>query len=243
MIIWPAIDILGGKCVRLTQGDYSRSTIYGANPADMAVRWSADGAAGLHIVDLDGARDGTTINREAVAKLLEEVDVPCQLGGGIRDEKTIADFLEMGIKRLVIGTKALTDPDWLESMTDRYPDVLLVGIDARDGRVATDGWKKTSDVRATDLAERIASLPIAGIIYTDITKDGMLSGPNFDAMQEMQNATNKPILASGGVTTVEDVTRLAELNLSGCIIGRSFYEGRLTLQEAMTAADGADIIG
>ncbi len=236
MQIWPAIDIRGGKCVRLTQGDYQRETVYGTSPADMAHRWVADGATGLHIVDLDAARDGTSDNREAIASIIEEVSVPCQLGGGIRDRETIGNFVELGLERLVIGTKALTDPEWLAEMCEAYPNRLLVAIDAREGHVTTDGWQKISDVSATELAQQISSKQLAGIIYTDIAKDGMMSGPNFEAMREMADAVSVPLICSGGVTTVDDVSRLAQLGLSGCVIGRALYEGRLTLHEALAAA-------
>ncbi len=235
MQILPAIDIRGGKCVRLAQGDYRRETVYGANPADMAHRWVADGATGLHLVDLDGARDGSISNRDAIARIIEEVSVPCQLGGGIRDLETIADYLKLGVSKLVVGTKALTDPEWLAAMSEAYPQQLLVSIDARDGLVSTDGWQNISDVGATQLARQISSHKLAGMIYTDISKDGMLSGPNFDAIREMAQAVDLPLIGSGGVTTTDDVVKLAQLGLAGCVIGRALYEGRLTLQEAMAA--------
>ncbi len=233
MQIWPAIDIRGGMCVRLMQGDYAKERVYGENPADMAVRWVSDGAQYLHLVDLDGARDGSSTNREAIAAILSEVDIPCEIGGGIRDEKTIADYQEMGLSRLVIGTKALKEPDWFYSMCEKYPGFLAVGIDARDGRVATDGWLETSDVSATELARDLANHPLASIIYTDIAKDGMLAGPNLAAMEEMKSAVDVPVIASGGVTTSEDVRNLADLKMDGCIIGRTLYEGRMTLTEAI----------
>ena len=241
MRIWPAIDIRGGKCVRLAQGDYQQETIYGDDPADMAHRWIAEGASGLHVVDLDGARDGLTPgggspNRDAIARIAKEVPVDIQLGGGIRDESTIEDYLEMGIKRLVIGTRALTDPDWSRRMIDLFPGHLIIGIDARNGRVATDGWLKTSETTAIQHAQHFAELAIAGIIYTDIAKDGMLSGPNLDAMQEMANAVDIPVIASGGITRTGDVTQLAQLDLAGAILGRSLYEGYLTLAQALEAA-------
>ena len=241
MQIWPAIDIRDGKCVRLIQGDYTKQTVYGANPADMALRFVADGATCLHIVDLDGARDGTTANRTSIEKLVAEVNVTCQLGGGIRDELTIESYLRLGVDRLIIGTKALTDFDWFAAMTAKFPEKLLVGIDAREGHAATDGWQKTSDVPATELAAKLSKLSLAGIIYTDITKDGMMSGPNFDAMQEMKSAVDVPLIASGGVTTTEDVTMLAQIGVAGCIIGRSLYEGRLTVASALNAAKHAGI--
>ena len=241
MRIWPAIDIRGGKCVRLAQGDYQQETIYGDNPADMAHRWTAEGATGLHIVDLDGARDGlnpdgSSPNRDAIARITREVSVDIQIGGGIRDESTIEDYLQMGIKRLVIGTRALTDPDWSSRMIERFPGHLIIGIDARRGRVATDGWLKTSKTTAIQHAQHFAQQPIAGIIYTDIAKDGMLNGPNLAEMQEMAGAVDTSIIASGGITTTKDITQLAQLNLAGAILGRTLYEGFLTLTQALEAA-------
>lgn len=236
MEIWPAIDLRGGNCVRLLQGDYSRETVFGCDPAAMARRWVAEGARCLHLVDLDGARDGRSVNRDAIAAIVGAVDVPCELGGGIRDEETIRQMLDLGLTRLVIGTKALKDPAWFQEMCRRFPGRLAAGIDARDGRVATDGWLATSEISATDLARLIAREPIAAIIYTDIARDGMMAGPNFAAMDEMNRAVDVPVVASGGVTAADDVRRLADPGLTGCIIGRTLYEGKLTLSAALAAA-------
>lgn len=236
MEIWPAIDLRGGNCVRLLQGDYSRETVFGRDPAAMARRWVAEGASCLHLVDLDGARDGRSVNRDAIEAVVRAVEVPCELGGGIRDEETIGQMLDLGLSRLVIGTKALKDPAWFREMCRRFPERLAVGIDARDGRVATDGWLATSEVSATELAREISREAIAAIIYTDIARDGMMAGPNFAAMDEMNRAVEVPVVASGGVTTADDVRRLAELGLAGCIIGRTLYEGKLTLAAALAAA-------
>ena len=236
MQIWPAIDLRGGNCVRLLQGDYRRETVFGTDPTAMARRWVSEGAKCLHLVDLDGARDGHSVNRDAVAAIVQAMDVPCELGGGIRDEATIRDMLSLGLSRLVIGTKALKDPQWFRDMCRQFPNQLAVGIDARHGRVATEGWLEVSQVAATELARTLAGEPIAAIIYTDIAKDGMLSGPNLEAMAEMQQAVQVPVIASGGVTTMDDVRQLASLGLAGCIIGRAFYEGTLTLADAITAA-------
>jgi len=236
MEIWPAIDLRGGNCVRLLQGDYSRETVFGRDPAAMARRWVAEGARCLHLVDLDGARDGRSVNREAIEAIVAAVDIPCELGGGIRDEETIGQMLDLGLTRLVIGTQALKDPAWFREMCHRFPGRLAVGIDARDGHVATDGWLATSEVSATELAREISREPIAAIIYTDIARDGMMAGPNFAAMDEMNRAVKVPVVASGGVTAADDVRRLAELGLTGCIIGRTLYEGNLTLAAALAAA-------
>ncbi len=236
MEIWPAIDICRGKCVRLMQGDYGRETVFGDDPAAMARRWVDEGAEYLHLVDLDGARDAAVANRDAVAAIVAAVDVPCELGGGVRDETTIRSLLELGLTRLVIGTRALKEPDWFRQMCRQFPQRLVLGIDARDGLVATDGWLETSETPATELARQLSGEPVAAIVYTDIAKDGMMAGANAPAMEAMQRAVDCPVVASGGVTTVDDVRRLAEAGMSGCIIGRALYEGTVTIGEALAAA-------
>jgi phosphoribosylformimino-5-aminoimidazole carboxamide ribotide isomerase len=237
MQIWPAIDLRGGKCVRLKQGDYQRETTYGDDPAEMARRWIDHGAECLHLVDLDGARDGSLANLPAIESILAAVSIPCELGGGIRDEATIERLLGIGLARLVVGTRALKEPEWFRSICRKYPGQLALGIDAKNGLVATDGWLKTSATPAIDLARQFAAEPLAAIIYTDIAKDGMLQGPNLEAMAEMNAAAHSDVIASGGVTSAADVRRLAELGLAGCIIGRALYEGTLTLQDALVAAE------
>ena len=236
MQIWPAIDLRGGKCVRLEQGDYRRETVYGDDPAEMARRWVAEGAECLHLVDLDAARDGTHANLAAVRNILAAVEVPCQLGGGVRDQPAIERLLGLGLSRLVVGTSALKDPIWFRAMCREYPGQLALGIDAREGRVATDGWLETSSVSAIELAQSFANEPLAGIIYTDISRDGMLQGPNLMAMSDMNAAVQLPVIASGGVAGAEDVTALAVIGMAGCIIGKALYEGTLTLPAALTAA-------
>jgi phosphoribosylformimino-5-aminoimidazole carboxamide ribotide isomerase len=236
MQVWPAIDLRGGKCVRLRQGDYGQETVYGDDPAEMALRWIDQGAECLHLVDLDGAREGKAANRAAVRAIVTAVSVPCQLGGGVRDEAAIRELLELGLSRLVVGTKALKEPEWFRQMCRQFPGKLALGIDAKNGRVATEGWLETSDVGAIELAQSFEREPVATIIYTDIAKDGMLAGPNFEAMAEMSAAVELPVVASGGVTSASDVAELARLGLDGCIIGRSLYEGKLSLPEALEAA-------
>lgn len=235
--IWPAIDLRGGNCVRLRQGDYAQETVFGDNPAAVARRWQDEGARQLHLVDLDGARDGRLINGDAIRAIVSAVNIPCQLGGGVRNESTIRDLLGLGLDRLVVGTQALREPDWFRDMCRKFPGRLALGIDAKGGRVATAGWLEVSDMPATTLAAAFTGEPIAAIIYTDIARDGMMAGPNFEAMGEMREATAIPVLASGGVTVATDVTRLAQLKLAGCIIGRTLYEGQLTLRAALEAAD------
>jgi len=235
MQIWPAIDIRGGKCVRLQQGDYGRETVFADNPVEMARKWLEQGAPCLHLVDLDGARDGEVVNREVIRAIVESVTVPCELGGGVRDEAAIENWLEVGLQQLVVGTRAVRDPEWFRDMTRRYPGKLVLGIDARDGWVATQGWLETSQVRAIELAQALAGEPVAAIVYTDISTDGMLCGPNYEAMAEMKQASSFPVIASGGVSCQDDVVRLAELGMDGCIIGRALYEGRLDLAATLEA--------
>ena len=236
MQIWPAIDIRGGKCVRLQQGDYQRETVFSDDPVAVARQWVAQGASCLHLVDLDGARDGQLLNGFVISAIVSAVDVPCQMGGGIREETSIRALLGIGLARLVLGTQAIRAPDWFREMVRRYPERLVLGVDARHGCVATDGWMQTSPRLATELACDFADEPIAGVVYTDISQDGMLAGPNFTAMAQMKSAVGCPVIASGGVACTEDVRRLAELGLDGCIIGRALYEGRVSLPEALAAA-------
>jgi phosphoribosylformimino-5-aminoimidazole carboxamide ribotide isomerase len=236
MQIWPAIDLRGGKCVRLQQGDYNRETVFGDDPAAMALHWTQAGARFLHLVDLDGARDGLGVNRSAVANILKAVSVPCELGGGVRDESSIRYWLEAGIQRVVVGTKALKEPDWFRRMCELFPGQLALGLDARNGFVATDGWLKTSQVQAVEFARQFSDVGLAAIVYTDIARDGMMSGPNFDGIAALMDAVPVPVVASGGVTTSEDVRRLAEMAVPACILGRTLYDGKLTIAEALSAA-------
>jgi phosphoribosylformimino-5-aminoimidazole carboxamide ribotide isomerase len=235
MQVIPAIDLRGGHCVRLRQGDFDQETIFGDDPAAMAARWESEGATRIHLVDLDGARAGRPMNVDAVREIVARVGVPCQLGGGIRDEATIAAWLEQGVERVVVGTQALRDPEWFGRMARAYPGRLLLGLDAREGRVATAGWLETSDIAALTLVREFDDLPIAGIIYTDIARDGTLEGPNLEAVAAMAAAVRSPLIASGGVGTLEDLLRLAELPIAGCIVGRALYDGRFTLRAALAA--------
>lgn len=235
MQIWPAIDIRGGKCVRLQQGDYGRETVFGEDPVEVARQWVNQGADCLHLVDLDGARDGHVVNREVIQAIVTTVGVPCELGGGIRDEATIRTWLELGIEQLVVGTRAVQDETWFRAMAQEFPGRLVLGIDARNGWVATQGWLETSQVSAIELAQRFADISLAAIVYTDISKDGMLVGPNLEAMSEMKAATRFPVIASGGVGCLEDLLQLAARRLDGCIVGRALYEGRVQLPSALAA--------
>lgn len=238
MQIWPAIDLLGGKCVRLQQGDYQRETVFAEDPIEMAHRWVKAGAHCLHLVDLDGAKSGSQINQPAIRGIVAETGVPCQVGGGVRDERTIEALLDLGLARVIIGTRALREPEWFAEMSRKYPKQLVLGIDARDGMVATDGWLETSKTPAIELAQQIASLTdqVPAIVYTDIARDGMLSGPNFEQLEQMQRATPIPVIASGGVTTLEDIDRLVAMKTHACIVGRALYEGRVDLAEVLSRA-------
>jgi phosphoribosylformimino-5-aminoimidazole carboxamide ribotide isomerase len=239
MEIWPAIDLRGGKCVRLQQGDYDRETVFGDNPAAQALAFVEQGAKHLHLVDLDGARDGRLVNLEAIRAIVSSVSIPCELGGGVRDESAIEQLLGLGLSRVVIGTKALREPEWFRTMVRRFPGRLALGVDARDGMVATHGWLETSKTRAIDLANQFTGEPVAAVIMTDIATDGMLQGPNLAALDEFRRAVPLPVIASGGVTRASDVSDLKRIGVAGCIIGRALYEGRLTLGDALAAAGEA----
>jgi phosphoribosylformimino-5-aminoimidazole carboxamide ribotide isomerase len=233
MRVIPAIDLRGGLCVRLQQGDYHRETVFGDDPAAMARRWEADGASVIHLVDLDGAKAGRPVNIEPVRRIVRSVSVPCQLGGGVRDQDTIAAWLDAGIDRVIVGTQALRDPEWFRSMIDAYPGRLVLGLDARQGKVAAEGWLETSTVEATTLARQFDDLPLASIIYTDITRDGTLAGPNLEATGALAGRMKTPVIASGGVGCLADLERLAGLPLAGCIVGRALYEGKFSLSDAI----------
>lgn len=238
MLILPAIDLRGGQCVRLRQGDYAQQTVFGDDPAVIARRWVEQGATYLHLVDLDGARQGHPVNGDSVRRIVQAAGVPCQLGGGLRNEEHITEALAWGVQRVILGTRALLDPAWCEGVCRRFPDRICLGIDARQGRIASHGWERDSEQSALDLARRCAAWPLAAIIYTDISRDGMLEGPNVEATAELAAAVSVPVIASGGVTTLEDVARLAQCGLAGCIIGRALYEGRIDLSAAIARAQG-----
>jgi phosphoribosylformimino-5-aminoimidazole carboxamide ribotide isomerase len=238
MQIYPAIDLRGGQCVRLKQGDYAQETVFGADPAEMARRWVNEGATYLHIVDLDGAKDGKPINGASIRAIVKASGVPCQLGGGLRTEEQIKESLGWGVARVIVGTKALQSPAWLTQMTQRFPGRIVLGIDAKDGKVATQGWLDVSEMAALELAHTCAKPPLSALVYTDISRDGMMQGANVSAMAEMAAAVPLPVIASGGVTTLEDVKRLQENGLAGCIIGRALYEGQLSLREVVAHISG-----
>jgi phosphoribosylformimino-5-aminoimidazole carboxamide ribotide isomerase len=236
MELWPAIDLRGGRCVRLLQGDYDRETVFGDDPVAMARRFAADGARRLHIVDLEGAKAGIPVQAELVARMVEAAGVPCQLGGGIRSVDTARAYVAAGVQRLVVGSVAIENPDLLTELAHAFPGQIVLGLDARDGKVAVRGWLETSPLGAVDVAKRHEQLPLAGIVYTDIAKDGMMAGPNLPALAEMVRAVRLPVIASGGVSNAEDIRQVAAVGAAGCIVGRALYEGSLTLAGAALAA-------
>ncbi len=240
MQLLPAIDLRDGKCVRLRQGDYAQETIFSNDPVAMAQRWADSGGDILHLVDLDGAKAGHPVNHEVVRKIVRAVDIPCELGGGIRDDAGIELLLDdVGVDRLIIGTQALKQPEWFRDVVQRYPDRVALGLDARDSMVATEGWLDVSEVSAPELAGQYVGLPLAAVIYTNIANDGMMQGVDEGTIEDMRALADLglPVIASGGVTTLDDLRRLAAVSreqpkLTGAIIGRALYEGTIRLDEA-----------
>ena len=222
--------------MRLTQGDYGRETVFGDDPVEVAQRFVDDGAPRLHLVDLDGAKAGEPLQADLVKRIVDAAGVPCQVGGGIRSLETALWYRDAGLSRIVVGSVAIERPELLVAMAEAIPGRIVLGLDARDGRVATRGWLETSEVLAVDVAKRHESLPLAAIVYTDIARDGMLSGPNLDGLAAMIAASRLPVVASGGVAVAEDIRRIAAINAAGCIVGRALYEGTVTLAGALAAA-------
>ena len=236
MILFPAIDLKNGECVRLVQGDMARSTVFNADPAAQAQAFAAQGFDYLHVVDLDGAFAGQPVNAGAVRGILARLKIKLQLGGGIRDLKTVRGWLESGVSRVIVGTAAVRDPDFVREAARLYPGRIAVGVDARDGMVATDGWAKASGVSALDLARRFQDAGVAAIIYTDIARDGALAGLNVESTVTLADALDIPVIASGGLASIEDVRRLIEpdcARLAGAIAGRALYDGRLDPRAAL----------
>ncbi|MBI0577664.1 1-(5-phosphoribosyl)-5-[(5-phosphoribosylamino)methylideneamino]imidazole-4-carboxamide isomerase [Neobacillus cucumis] len=234
--IYPAIDMRGGKCVRLLQGDYEKETIYGDSPFAMAQQFAADGAEWIHMVDLDGAKDGKRVNDEFVIEAAKQLSVNIQIGGGIRSEEDIAHYLENGVNRVIIGSIAVSNPDFAIEMIKKYREQIVIGIDAKDGFVATHGWLDTSKVKAVDLGKRFAEAGAETFIFTDIATDGTLAGPNIAAVCELAKVTGKNVIASGGVSSLADLSALKSVSyqgVSGAIVGKALYEKRFTLKEAL----------
>lgn len=240
MIIFPAIDIRGGKCVRLFKGDFDKETVFSDHPWEMAEKWQSQGAEFLHLVDLDGALAGGPQNLSVVRDILSAINIPAELGGGIRTMENIEEVLSLGIRRVILGSAAVRDPELVKSACEEYGgDRIVVGIDAKDGIVAVDGWGVSGGVKAEELAKRMASVGVETIIYTDISRDGTLSGVNVEATAALARASGLRIIASGGVKSVEDIHRLKAHEgdgIEGVILGKSIYTGSLDLREAIEAA-------
>ena len=239
MIFFPAIDIKDGQCVRLLRGDMEAATVFSDDPAGQARAFAAAGCEWLHVVDLNGAFAGRPINGEAVASIVEAVAIPVQLGGGIRDLETVAEWLERGVERVILGTVAVRAPDLVREACRRHPGRIAVGIDARDGRVATDGWAETSEIGAIELARRAEDAGVAVIIYTDIGRDGAMQGPNVEAVAALADAVSVPVIASGGVSSLDDLRALkTAAALEGVISGRALYDGRIDVAAAVALLAG-----
>ena len=238
MEVIPAIDLLDGKCVRLYQGDYDRASIFNDNPVEVARQWTAEGATRLHVVDLDGAKEGKSVNLSVIEAIAKAIDIPVQVGGGLRDRAGVTRLLDTGVQRAILGTVAVEKPELVTQLCDEFPQQIVVGIDARNGKVATRGWLETSEVDAKDLAKRMAQQGAAAIIYTDIHRDGTMSGPNMDALRELAEAIDIPVIASGGVSSLTDLLSLLSLELvgvTGAIVGRAIYTGDISIKEAVRA--------
>lgn len=238
MEVIPAIDLLGGKCVRLYQGDYDRSEVFNENPVEVAKSWAEQGATRLHVVDLDGAKEGRSINLDAIEAIVRAISIPVQVGGGLRDRNSISQLLNLGVDRAIVGTVAVEQPELVKQLTQEFPGKIVVGIDARNGKVAIKGWLETSEVAATELAQQMAKMGAAAIIYTDIHRDGTLTGPNLDALRELAEAIDIPVIASGGVSSLRDLLNLLAiepLGVTGAIVGRAIYTGDVNLAEAVRA--------
>jgi len=234
--IIPAIDIRGGKCVRLIQGDYNQETIYGNDPLEMAQKFESQGATRLHVVDLDGAREGKSANYEVISRIANTLKIPVQVGGGIRTYEAIDSLLEAGVQRCILGTQAAKNPAWAEEAFAIYADAVILGLDAKNGKVAVEGWQETSAVEAVQFARYMEEAGCMRIIFTDIARDGMLTGPNLEALQNMANAVKIPIIASGGVKSADDVAPLKNIaGIEGLITGKAIYENRATLAEFIAA--------
>lgn len=239
MILFPAIDIRGGKCVRLLEGRFDQETVFADRPADMAIKWEAQGGKYLHIVDLDGALQGKPVNLDAIRDIIANVSVPVQLGGGIRNLESIEAWLDAGVDRVILGSIAVKNPELVKEACRQYGERIVVGIDAKGGEVAVEGWGISGGVQATELAKRMADVGVARIIYTDISRDGTLSGVNVESTVELARAAGIPVIASGGVAGMDDVYRVAASpEIEGMIIGKALYTGKIDLKAALCVAEG-----
>ncbi len=231
MIIIPAIDIKNGKCVRLCQGGMDKVRIYSSNPTDIAKEFEKYGAEIIHIVDLDGAAEGRVVNLKAISQIIKAIKIPVQLGGGIRNKETLNEVLNLGIKRVILGTSIITQDDaFLQCLFEEYGEKIVCGIDARDGKVAIYGWKEITTQEATSFSQKLENLGAKRIIYTDIKRDGMLSGPNYEEIRNIANTVKIPVIASGGVSSEEDIKELKKIAIEGVIVGKAIYENKVKIQ-------------
>ncbi|MBE9201443.1 MULTISPECIES: 1-(5-phosphoribosyl)-5-[(5-phosphoribosylamino)methylideneamino]imidazole-4-carboxamide isomerase [unclassified Nodularia (in: cyanobacteria)] len=238
MDVIPAIDLLEGRCVRLYQGDYERSQVFSENPVDIAKQWVDQGATRLHLVDLDGAKAGKVVNLAAIEAIAQAISIPIEIGGGLRDRTSVEQVFNLGVQWAILGTVAVEQPQLVQELCEEFPEKIIIGIDARNGLVATRGWLETSEVLATQLAVQMQELGAAAIIYTDIHRDGTLIGPNLEALRELASAISIPIIASGGVSSVTDLLSLLGLEMQGVkgvIVGKALYTGDISLREALSA--------
>lgn len=233
MIIFPALDIKDNKCVRLSQGDFDKVKVYSDNPVDIALKWQEQGATFMHLVNLDGAESEDIINKKSIEQIVKMLHIPVQVGGGIRSESHVEELLSIGVNRVIVGTMAIENRLLLEKLVSKYEERILVSIDAKDGKAATRGWKVISSVDALELCKEIEAIGVKTIVYTDITKDGMLEGPNFQIYETLMKETGLNIIASGGICSMEDIKRLNSMNMYGAIIGRAFYDNLLDFTEVM----------
>lgn len=236
MQLYPAIDLKDGQCVRLKQGEFKEITVYSQKPEEVAALWQSQGATFLHLVDLDGALAGRSVNDKVIKKIADTVSIPIEIGGGIRSEEAIESMLSLGVTRVIIGTKAVENPEFIRDMVKKFgPDRIVAGVDAKDGMVAVEGWEKISGISALELCNRMKEYGVRHIVYTDISRDGMLSGPNVEYTKRLTEETGMDIIASGGMSSMEDLKQLTRAGVCGAIIGKALYEKRIDLKEAIKA--------
>lgn len=240
MYIIPAIDLIDGKAVRLMKGDYDKVTVYNDNPAEVAKQFERDGAKLLHVVDLDGAKDGTTANFDTVAEIVKQTKLSVEIGGGIRDIERVKKYMDIGVDRVIIGTAAVTDPEFLREAVTLYGDKIVVGVDIKDGYVAIKGWLEVSKLSCFDFCENLAEMGVNTVICTDISKDGMMSGTNMELYRQLSEKFGMNIIASGGVSSIEDVQELTEMGIYGAIVGKAIYTGAVDLPRAISVAGGIE---
>lgn len=237
MYIIPAIDLIDGKAVRLQKGDYNKVTVYSDSPAEVAESFERDGAKLLHVVDLDGAKDGTTANFDTVKEIIRRTGLSVEIGGGVRNIERVKKYIDIGVDRVIIGTAAITDPDFLREAVRLYGEKIVVGVDVKDGYVAIKGWLEVSEVSCNDFCEHLSSLGVKTVICTDISKDGMMSGTNLELYRDLNERFGMNIIASGGVSTLDDVRALGKMNMYGAILGKALYTGAVKLTDAVSVAE------